>query len=454
MKPDMKTQKIQHIGYYLRSRLWEFILCVIITFSASGILLNGFYIDPSRQGNVLLITGLAVLVSVVCFAGAYSKKSMAIAGAASVFVILAGVILIQIRELLKNIFRDEEENPGLFFLAVILTAVIVFFMTRTRTGTGILFIAGGFMTGAVQFLYETVDLYMMMLFIGSTGAMYIYKNYQRNVLETETVKTAFSRVFVISAAVCMVITLIACGLFYGIVKNMDPPERELKLITNYKALEVLEKVGIADTQNIYDNDELTDQTNDNQDESSQTGDDTDESDGDKQQQEDQDIQDERNDPNILDDSDDPQLYPIKYALSIYGPFIIAGLIILLIIAAVVIKKLLRRRWIHKVQQKTPGEQIIILYGFFINRFRKMKIEKKGSETPYEFATRSAAQTSVFCGESGIFDDITDIFVRTKYGSEPVKRADNERYLMFYRMFYKRCRKYLGTFRYILKFFIL
>ena len=130
------------------------------------------------------------------------------------------------------------------------------------------------------------------------------------------------------------------------------------------------------------------------------------------------------------------------------------MIILLIIAAVVIKKLLRRRWIHKVQQKTPGEQIIILYGFFINRFRKMKIEKKGSETPYEFATRSAAQTSVFCGESGIFDDITGIFVRTKYGSEPVKRADNERYLMFYQMFYKRCRKYLGTFRYILKFFIL
>lgn len=451
---DKKAPGMRSIRYYIGSRMWEFILCIMTAFAAVGTELKGFYIDEAHQSNHLLIIGIAAIVILICFAGAYSRKSAVIAGLVSAFLILAGIIAVQVRPPVTTLFRDEEGNIWLFMLIIVVTSLVVFFLCRTLIGTGILFIAGTFLSGAVQFLYGTVSIYMMLMFICSAGAMYIYKNYQRNVLRTETVKTAFSGAFITSVALCAVITLIAAGIFFGVVKQLDPPQRELKLITNYKALEVLEKVGIADMQKIFDDDELTDQINDNEEESSNKGDETDNSDGDKEQQEDKSLQDERNEPDKLDDSNNPLLYPIKYAYSIYGPFVFLGLFILLIVLAVLLKLWLRRMWLSRVMKKSPEQRIPLMYEFYISRLRKIKMARKDSETPYEFCQREKSRLRMFRSEGADFDDITDIFVRTKYGRQPVSDEDMKRYLSFHKVFYRNCRKHLGNVKYIIKFFIL
>lgn len=442
------------VRQYAAGRIWELALCVLTAFAAVGIELNGFYIDSARQGNYILIAVTAAAVMLLCFTGAYSRKSAAIAGTAAVILILAGIAVIQIRTPVSTVFRDEEGNPWLFFLIIVLTSLVVFFLCRTVTGTGILFIAGAFLTGALQFLYSTVNIYMMLMFICGAGALYIYKNYQRSVLRTETVRTAFTGVFAISAAVCIIIMLLAAGIFYGIVRPLDPPQRELKLITSYKALEVLEKAGIADMQDIYDSDELTDQINDNKEDSRQKGDRQDNSEGDIHQQVDDRQKDQRRDPGELDDSSNPLLYPVKYAYNIYGPFVLAGLLILIIILAVLTKLWLRRRWLGRVMKKTPEQQIILMYGFYIKRFRKMKIPKRASETPYEFCQRERSGLRLFRAGDISFEDITDIYVRAKYGRQPVSGEDRQRYLTFHREFFRNCRKYLGKLKYIIKFFIL
>lgn len=231
---------------HLKNSIWEWFLCTFLSASLAMTIFHGFYIAAERQNNYILILCSTALLTAGCFCGAYSKKSALIALGAGAVTAIICVIFMQQRGAEGSAFRDEESNPYLFFLILTLTALAVFFLTRTRTGTGILFAGGAFLAGTIQFLYETLQLPVMLLILCSSGALYIYKNYQENVLESETVKTAFSRIFLISAITCIVITGLSAGVFYGIIKPLEPPKQDLKLITKYMSLEILDQVGIAD----------------------------------------------------------------------------------------------------------------------------------------------------------------------------------------------------------------
>lgn len=383
----------------------------------------------------------------------HNKKSIFIATGAGLIAVMGTLLFLQRSYDLSDGFKDTESNPYLYVIIIILTGLVTYFLTRTRTGTGILFIAGAFTIAALQFLYETVEVYTLILYMLSCGTMYIFKNYQKNVLSAETVKTAFGRTFVISASICVIILLIAGGIFYGIIRPMNPQARELKLITNYKALEVLEQVGIADIQTIFDNDELTDNTDDEEKDSKDKGDEKDSSDGENETKENENKKD-RNVPSNLDPSQSPLLYAIKYTYNIKALMLIIPLLILLLIAAVLFKRYLRRRWLKKTLEKPAKERIIAFYHYYLKRFSRMGIRQRQWETPYEFAENSRFSTQLFKSETTDFMQLTDIFVRAKYGVDDIREEDCKRYLDFHRIFYKCCIKHLGKFKYILKFFIL
>lgn len=440
--------------YYLKNCIWEWILCTVLSGSISVILFNGFYIAAQRQSNYPLILCVTGILTAGCILGAYNRRSVLIALGSGLAAALLGVILIQRMESVQNAFRDQESNPYLYFLILILTSLIVFFLSRTRTGTGVLFVAGAFLAAAMQFLYESVALYSVLLFLCGSGAMYIYKNYQKNVLETQTVKVAFGRTFSISIALCVLIIALSAGVFYGIVKPLDPPKHDLKLITKYMALEVLEKVGIADTHIINDSDDSTDNINDNEKDSNKKDDKEDNSEGDKEKQKDENQKDKKNNPSRLDDSQNPVFYAIKYLTSIITPLLLIPLILLLILLAILIKLWLRRRWMKKMREKPKREQVIYMYQFYLKKFRRMKIRKAPQETPFEFGARAEAYLRDFQAEDTSFHSLTDIFVRAKYGADEIEEGDYQSYLKFYKVFYKNCRKHLGTFKYILKFFVL
>lgn len=443
-------------GYYIKNCIWEWILCSVIACSLSMIIFNGFYIAADRQSNYAVIITMTAVLIAICFAGAYSKKSAWIALASGIAAAVAGLILLRQSEPLRNVFRDQESNPYLYFLILILTALAVFFLSRTRTGTGILFVAGAFLTAAIQFLYESGHLYAMLLFLCGCGTMYIYKNYQKNVLESETLKTAFGRTFAISTVLCMIVLALSAGVFYGIVKPLDPPKQDLKLITKYMALEVLEKVGIADTHIMNDSEERTNNVNDNEKDSKQKGDrKEDKSEGDQEKQKDEKKKEQRNNPSRLDNSKKNKLfYAIKYTTEFLTPFLLIPLFCLLIATAILIKLWVRRRWLKKTMEQPKKEQILRMYHLYLKKFRHLKIRKAPEETPFEFKERVAPHLRAFNEENVSFSTLTDIFVRAKYSEAVPDEKEYQCYLTFHKTFYKNCRKYLGNFKYMLKFFIL
>lgn len=437
--------------FYARTRMPEFILCVLISFALCTAVFRGFYISEQLQGNHAVTAGALTVLALLCYAGGYSRKSIFAAAGAGIAAAVAVLLLLQSRYDMSDGFRDTESNPYLYVIIMIVTALAVYFLTRTRTGTGILFAAGAFTMAALQFLYETVPLYVVILFLLSCGIMYIFKNYQKNVLASETVKTAFGRTFAISAAVCLVILLVAGGVFYGIVKPLDPPAKELKLITNYKALEVLEKTGIADIHTIFDSDELTDNTDDEEKDSNDTGEESDDSEGDNEARE-NDARKNRNVPSALDPSKNPLLYAIRYKYNIRPWMVFIPLLLLLVIAAVLLKLYMRKRWLKKTLMKPVNQQITDMYHYYLKRFGRMGIKRRIGETPYEFAENNRNSIQIFRTDASDFGTLTDIFVRAKYGVEEIPEEDHKRYLDFHKMFYKCCMKHLGRFKYILNFF--
>lgn len=439
---------------YLKSCIWEWILGILVSWGLCQIFFHGFYIAESWQGNYLCSLLVMALLTAGCLTGAYDKRSVKIAVPSGIAVLILALVLVQQISQSQNAFRDQEENAGVYFLILILTSLAVFFLSRTRIGSGILFVGGSFFASTIQFLYETSEIGWLILFLCSAGAMYLYKTYQKNVRENSTVKADFRRAFLTATVACIVILLLSSGIFFGIVKPLDPPTRDLKLITKYMSLEVLEKTGVADTHILNDTDEKTDNVNEEENDSKKKGDKENQTEGEKSKQEDQEQKDKKENPTKLDDMLNQFFYAIKYIAAKITPMLLIPFLILLILAVILTKILLRKRWLKKVMEKERRNQIIEFYEFYIKRFQKMKVRKAPEETPYEFAERSAPYLREFHAENTSFADLTDIFVKARYSEADVEEDDYQRYLMFYQGFYKNCREYLGTFKYILKFFTL
>lgn len=439
--------------YYAKTRWIEFLLCGFTSFALCTAIFNGFYINEQLQNNYLLLAGGILVLTALCYIGGYNKKSILAASAAGLIILMAVLIVLQKNYDLSDGFKDTESNPYLYAIIIIVTALAVYFTTRTGTGTGILFAAGGFLIAALQFLYETVDIYSLILFLFSCGITYIFKRYQKNVLNSETVKPAFGSAFAVSVLICAVILLCAAAIFFGVIKPLNPPAKELKLITDYKALEVMDKVGVADMQNLFDSDELTDNTSEKDKESNQAGDKKDSSKGDNQAKENENKK-QKNQPTELDKNKSPLLYAIKYKYGFKALLLLIPLLILLLAAAVLAKLYQRKRWLKKTMEKDIRQQITAMYAYYVKRFGKMGVPAKPWETPAEFAAASKNSLQCFKTENIDFPLLTDIFIKAKYSTEKIDKGEYRCYLDFHKMFYPCCRKHLGKFKYILKFFIL
>lgn len=439
---------------YLKSCTWEWILGILVSWSLCQIFFHGFYIAETWQENYLCSILVMGILTAGCLIGAYDKRSIKIAVPSGIVALILVLVRVQQMSQSQNAFRDQEENAGIYFLILILTSLGVFFLSRTRIGNVILFVAGSFLASTIQFLYESSEAGWLILFLCSVGAMYLYKTYQKNVRENSTVMADFRRAFLTATVAGIVILLLSIGIFYGIVKPLNPPTHDLKLITKYMSLEVLEKTGVADTHILNDTDEKTDNVNEDENDSKKKGNKEDQTEGEKSKQEDQEKKDKAENPTKLDDMLNQFFYAIKYIAANITPMLLIPFLIFVILAVILIKILRRKRWLKKVLEKERRDQIIEFYEFYIKKFQKMKVRKAPEETPYEFAERSAPYLREFHVENTSFTELTDAFVKARYSEENVKEEDYQRYLMFYRVFYKNCREHLGTFKYILKFFTL
>lgn len=438
---------------YLRYSVWEYIFCAVMCCCVNRTIFSGFYISDNLQDNYVLLIGMSCALCALLFAGSYNRRSVLIAAGA--FVVMAVAFLIIARQSSggANIFHDQEGNPYLYFIISVIATVIVFLLTRTRTGTAALFIAGAFTLAMIQFLYRSNHLIALFLFILACGAMLLYKNYYKSVLESQTVRTAFGRMFIFSIALCLVLTLLGTGIFYGIAKAFDPQARELKLITKYMALETLQKVGIADLSALPDYDKTTKNTSDQERKAKEEKEKKEEqAEGNNQKREVQNK--DQKDPNRLDSREDPAFNVVNYLKKTHLWVLFPILLLLLIAGAIFAKIWSRKRWMQKLEPENNRIKVVEMYQYYMKRLRRMKIRKAPEDTLFQFVEKAGSPLQYFTAGDTDFRKLTALYVRASYGKEDISDSEFQSYLNFYQVFYKNCRQYLGRFKYILKFFYL
>ena len=243
--------------------------------------------------------------------------------------------------------------------------------------------------------------------------------------------------------VATVVILLTTGVFFGIVKPLDPPTRDLKLITKLMSFDILELLGVSTTQEVKDPDMDDEQDDDEPPEDQEE----------EKEDEEEDEQDEEENKKESDEKIDAST--ISYDDRNYLPFIVTALILLALAAPFVVKYVLRTRRKRRLNGLDPNNQAAFVYDFFLRRFQKLGYGKTDSATILEYAEQQEGFLQNFTTEDGTtFEQITDIYNRHLYSGEPVSPEEASRFIAMYDSFYKNAKAFLKTPKYIRKFWVL
>ena len=434
----------------VRYEIWDYILCALLTFAASQTICYGFFVKPSVISSVFPVLAAAAIITAVLFAVKYNRRSM-VTGIIAI-VIIVGIIFTVSSAKGGGLLTDKESNPFLFIVITFLTSTGVVLLSRTRTGICIIFAAVSIIFAGIWFLYEKGNAVYLITALIASGILLAYRTYEVNASKYHTVRFRTGQLILVSLAVMLIITAVGCGIFYGIVKPIDPDTKELKLITNRMAFEVIEKTGIARTTTSYDPD-MTGSKDNNRDKLG-----ADNKDKDKKDDKEKDHNEKKESNNafadLLKTTGAKLWYLISYVFRNIPVWLYPVIAAVAIALAIYIKKLLRKRRFCRMCEGSRGEAVIAMYNFYLRSFRKMGIARNSRETPFEFARTKTTALSGFRYEDTDFSTLTEIYVKAGYGNMPVSDEEYNCYFNFYQDFYKCCLNHLGKIKYIFKFFIL
>ena len=440
---------------YLKGAAGEFLLSCAAATALLYTLLNGFYIDSGLQYSV--IPALACIGSlVVLYIVAYNRMTTLIGSI--VYALAVAGVLFACAGASGDILVDEEANYLVFGVCCMVTPLVVFLLGRTRGTAAMLFIIGVFIVVFIQFFYERYELIWALLFVLSSLALVIYKNYQRSVETARSVKkVAFLPGFVVALGSVLAAGALACGIWFGIIAPLNPPAADIKLITEEHALETQRVKGIASMFLVPNLDMTSSQTNNEE----RTTDDLQlvedgrivlangEAEGEPEEQEsggsfvgiNLDSLSETFDFQTYDTSDWARL------------FIVLGIIVLVIVGYFVGRRWWRARRLAKYRSFDPARQIEAIYLFLMGRFERIGFKMPPGQSVLEYAADTAGLRERFDERAGVpFANLTATYTRVVFGDDDVTQEEADGFAAYYKSFWKASRQHLGSLKYFFKSF--
>lgn len=454
---------VNHMEYkrYFKYCLPDFLLVLLMTTGFTINVYQGFYLPETLSSDVLRLVIIAGVVTAALLAASYSLKTVKIAVPAAVILAVIAVFFAYAKEISLTEGDDPQLNAGLWYLLTILCTLAVFLLARAPQGSLALLAGGVFLISVLAVLgYECRAWgYILFLFAGSVN--FIYKRYRRNVFRTSTAKDAFPPLLAAAALVTAVSLLIGTFLCFTVVKALDPPVKDLKLITKIVSVEVLDRLGISQKESLMDLNNTSQDINENMDQvSSEVGDQDEKL---EKEAENQSSDGPETDDNSRSESDltvnpDESVFAraVSYAMPKLSPVMkIVLAILLLAAAAAVIFIIVNRRkyFLKRISKLSKEEQIVYLYSWYRKKFKHLNIARPEGDTPYEYAARIELKTRHLNAGDITWMDLTDDFVRIYYGGQEISDEDYEKWLKYYGEFHRNCRRMLGG-KYLLKYFVL
>ncbi|MCC8028555.1 MAG: hypothetical protein LIO75_01925 [Lachnospiraceae bacterium] len=418
----------------------------------------GFYVNEEQQYNMPLLLAIVIILNVILWLVSFGKRTMAGGVIGFVAAIVIAFVYLSVSGNMLTAFTDTEDSPNPYLYYMICFAVIVgvWLLASTRRGTLVLMPLGALVAALIQYLYHNNHFLWLALFLIACMVNLALKNYQNQVLRFGNRNSSFGRTALVALVCVLAAFLIGTGAFYGIVSPLNPPAKKLELFTRDMTRTPLDRMGLASEVKVLDPDQKSDVTEEvpgvsgtesseasgNDDDGGIVGDEIDED------------SEMDNAANLFsEDSEDDQLDAISYnrLRSVLWTTIL--LIAILAAAAIILKVLSHRMWLKRIQDKSQKEQISAMYHLFLRKFAQIKEGKYREETPYEYAERTELNLASFVTQEADFNEITDIFVRSEYGTDGITGEEYEAFKEYYRNMFRCLRQYLGL-RWIVKFFVL
>lgn len=427
---------------YVRLHAWDFLLTVLIAIGMHLNTFSAFMIRESYMTNYLLVAVVTTLVMAVMFVIGYNKRNTIIGGAGWAVFLIGWIIYLRANDLI-NLEDGADETIPAFWSIVLFGSALIYLLTRSRkilfgaAPIGLLFCA------AFKFLKYPVSVPGLFILIIAIILEILYLVYKDSLLTADYGNYTIRHFLEQSIAIVTVVVMLSSGVFYGIVKPLDPPTRDLKLITKLMSFDILELLGVASTQEVKD----PNQGDEDQDE---------EEPPEEKEEEKDDEENEQDEEENKQESDEKiSAQTMSYNEKDYTVYWVTALIILLLAAPFVIKYVLRSRRRRRLNGLDASNQAAFVYDFFLDRLKKLGVGKADSQTILEYAEQQEGVLESFTAEDGTtFEEMTELYNYHLYSKLPIKTEDAAKFVAMYDSFYKNAKAFVGTWRYIRKFWVL
>lgn len=433
---------------YIRLHAWDFVLTFFMSLGFCLNLFSAWVIRDQYTRNYPLIIVVILAVNALMYVIGYNKKTALIGAAGWCVFAVIWVLFMRSRGWLT--FNEEIDKSIPAFWSVLLFATaLVYLLTRNRKVLLGVLPFGLLVLAAFRFLEYPVSTAGLFIFVAASALEVLYKVYMDSLMSASYGTFRIRHFLEQSLAVVAAVGVLASGVYYGIVKPLDPPTRELKLITKLLSFDILETLGVSWTEQIESNDLTTDQENDEEQDTKN-----------KEEQKDEEQNDEENEKDSENDqmhqSDETvSTHSITYDEKDYTAVWVTLLVLLLLALPFAAKYGLRSRFRKKIFGLSPPEQVRQLYAFFLKKFKRLGLGKEEGQTLQEYVGDQVMGHAMFTASDGTtFENLSDIVMQQIYAGYVPTEEDARKFRQFHKEFYRHARARTGPLRYLWKFWIL
>jgi hypothetical protein len=427
---------------YLNSHLWDFLLCFAASF---GLALNTFscFNMEGTLADSTMITALTVFICcALAFLSGYNRRTLLVTIPIYILAAVLTVAYLNGIDALAPVFSGANSSL-LFWPLVIVSSLFVYLCSRTAAGCRVMLAAGGIFMASCRFLLYPVNTPGYVLYMAAAASLLPYRVYYRGVMRAAAGNVSFPRYFVQSFAMTAMAFALALGVFAAVIRPLNLPVADLKLITKLISLEIVDKTGIFSKRQLTNPNLLTDRINDLTELVRQQVNE------DMEPREDN-RQEEKEQKNTLRNTE-----AISYNKRSYSwLWILLPALALAAAAPVAAKKLLRRRKYNLIMALPREEAVLRLFVCFTSRMRLAGFSKPELLSWGEFARENSPRLNRAFGDSSPFSDLAGTYQRILYGCIDASEREWETFREFFSGFYVNLRREMGTFRYLLNWFAL
>lgn len=451
---------------FLRAVIPDFVFCAAIACGVGYAVLSGFDATLTMRGELGLQLALIGGMLAILFAGSWSKRARGISIAAAVaffvaaFAIAASSTPDGVSLTADGALNDVEGNYTVFAAVELVVAVLTYALSRRPSSALLLAVTSVFVCAVTQYLFRDWlssegGIIAFLVVLVTSFALVIYQRYRASAASSDQLVTpSFTTAAVSGLAVAALCIGGGCLAYIGIIAplNLETPV--------YKPFEyriihpIVEYTGVYDQLLTEDPDKFSSLLSDKAEETTQN------TEGGASPQE-----------NAEEPADNP-LTSFVQSLTVFSDdswteafstvtidqlalsALIALLVVALLCATIVAARI---RWrsirLRRIEEKTPAKQVICLYDFLLSRFARLGLGKPAQSTPLEYAYDFRRKMVPFTRGTGKVDlvRITLIYQRAAYGSGDIAPEELDDIKRYYRAFFGNAHRYVGTIRWLWKF---